>query len=118
MINNTIIEEDRTDFPDTVGEGPIQGLASPSWSFGLGLLGFVFLFLFVSQLRGEWQANPHYAFGWGVPFLGMMLFARRWKDRPEPRREISSATLWIIGGALALWLPIRILREANTDWRL
>lgn len=81
------------------------------------LIGLGFLAVYVLQLKSEWTVNPHYSFGWAVPFLGIMLFARRWKDRPAV--SDSPARLGTLAcGALALWLPLRILREANMDWRL
>jgi exosortase len=77
------------------------------------------LVLFVFQLKGEWTLNPQYAFGWGVPILGMVLFLKRWQDRPVP--SIRGDSKWVLGAVavlLAAWLPLRTIREANMDWRL
>ena len=77
------------------------------------------LLLFGWQLHGEWDANPRYAFGWGVPFLGMLLAWGRWKDRPSAGARGGSKLIFGISiAAMILWLPIRVLREANMDWRL
>ena len=71
------------------------------------------------QLSVEWGINPQYSYGWGVPWLALYLFWQRWKDRPAPGRAPSR----LAGGGLiallaASLLPIRLVQEANPDWRL
>lgn len=79
-----------------------------------------FLWLWLCwHLHDEWSLNPQYNYGWGVPFLAAFLFYLRWQDRPAPsplRRRIWPMTVdWSL---LALFLPIRVIEEANPDWRL
>ena len=33
----------------------------------------------------EWNLNPQYSYGVLVPILSVLLLARRWPDRPEPK---------------------------------
>src|SRR2546425_11735957 len=81
----------------------------------------LWLWLFV-HLHDEWSLNPQYNYGWTVPFLAALLFYLRWVDRPRPaaqpgERGLSLAQLgrWSL---LAMLLPIRVIEEANPDWRL
>src|SRR5450755_2838908 len=73
----------------------------------------------INHLKGEWSFNPQYAYGWGVPFLALYLFWRRWSTRPAPappgQRLLPIAL--VIFCAL-IFFPIRFLSEANPDWRL
>lgn len=73
--------------------------------------------LFFNELRGEWDVNPQYDYGYIVPLLGAMLFWRRWSERPSP--SLSGVSARILGlGLLSLLLPIALIREANPEWRL
>ncbi len=80
--------------------------------------GFLWLWLFW-HLHDEWSLNAQYNYGWAVPFLGAFLFYLRWLDRPAPepapRPRAASAIGWML---LALMLPVRMIEEANPDWRL
>jgi exosortase len=84
----------------------------------LGCFGLLWLET-INHLKGEWSFNPQYAYGWGVPFLALYLFWRRWSTRPAPARP--GQRLWptalVIFCAL-IFFPIRFLSEANPDWRL
>ena len=81
----------------------------------------LWLWLF-SHLRDEWTVNAQYNYGWAVPFLAAFTFFLRWKSRPSPALEwarsretpafISSVLL------LAILLPVRVIAEANRDWRM
>ncbi len=72
-----------------------------------------------NQLRVEWTINPQYSYGWGVPFLAVCLFRNRWKDRPQPQNGPWSKGFIVAAGFLAMSLfPIRLVQEANPDWRL
>ena len=72
-----------------------------------------------NQLRVEWTINPQYSYGWGVPFLAAYLFWNRWKDRPQPQNGAWNRRFIVAAGFLALSLfPIRLVQEANPDWRL
>jgi exosortase len=78
--------------------------------------------LAIGQLKTEWTINPQYSHGWLVPLLAVYLFWRRWQDRPEPSPSSSRRRRWLLLGpslviAVTL-LPMRIIEEANPDWRL
>jgi exosortase len=81
--------------------------------------GLLWLWLFW-HLHVEWALNPQYNYGWGVPFLALLLFYCRWQRRPAP--DIGGRNNVIVGVgltfALALLFPIRVIEEANPDWRL
>jgi len=74
------------------------------------------LFLHLSL---EWSYNQQYSYGWLVPLLGLYLLYTRWPDRPPASQPVlpllSKITLVAV---LVLLLPLRVLEEANPDWRL
>jgi exosortase len=75
--------------------------------------------LLSSRLRFEWSINPQYGYGWTVPFLAAYIFWRRSQNAPPP----SSPDLRILAGLLIILaalflLPVRLIQEANPDWRL
>jgi exosortase len=73
----------------------------------------------INHLKGEWSFNPQYAYGWGVPFLALYLFWRRWSTRPAPAPP--GQRRWPIALVIfcaLIFSPIRFLSEANPDWRL
>lgn len=78
----------------------------------------LWLWLFF-HLHYEWSLNPQYGYGWAVPFLAGFMFYLRWPSRPAVTDTAPSAAAslcsWIL---LALLLPIRVIEEANPDWRL
>jgi exosortase len=78
----------------------------------------LWLWLFF-HLHYEWTFNSRYNYGWAVPFLGLVLFYLRWTQRPAPGKPISSA-LALAASSLILvsLLPVRVIEEANPDWRL
>ena len=72
------------------------------------------------HLHVEWSLNPQYNYGWTVPFLASLLFYFRWQRRPDPappfrERPFSAIGIWLL---LAILFPIRVIEEANQDWRL
>jgi exosortase len=83
----------------------------------------VFLLLpggaFAWYLSAQWSVNPQYYYGWGVPLLCAYLFWKRWEKRPAPR-EGCGAVKAVASAAtgLALLLVLRLVQEANPDWRL
>jgi exosortase len=86
--------------------------------FPVAVFGLVWLEV-VSRLRFEWSVNPQYGYGWAVPILAVYIFWRRWQNAPTPtapRAVVFWAALIIIG-ALVL-VPVRLIQEANPDWRL
>jgi exosortase len=73
----------------------------------------------ISRLRFEWSINPQYGYGWTVPFLAAYLFWRRSHDAPPsspPRSSVLPVLAMILFAALLF--PIRLIQEANPDWRL
>ena len=73
----------------------------------------------ISRLRFEWTINPQYSYGWTVPFLAAYLFWRRFQQAPAPAEARNSVVPWIIAlGAAALIIPVRVVQEANPDWRI
>lgn len=79
----------------------------------------LWLWLFF-HLHVEWSFNSQYNYGWAVPFLGLLLLYFRWQRRPAPElvaggRRLASGAMWLL---LILLFPIRVIEEANPDWRL
>ena len=82
------------------------------------LLGSLWLAL-CQHLRVEWTINPQYSYGWGVPWLALYLFWKRWLDRPNPDpASFGPLSLGVAALLLVSLLPLRLLLEANPDWRL
>jgi len=99
-----------------VNLGEVERSARARWLVWLAVacLGW---FLF-RQLSLEWRINPQYSYGWVVPLLAFYLVAERWKDRPAPTPAPGLRPGWIFWMALALIIPLRLVQEANPDWRL
>ena len=106
-----MIASDVASTPPTVSRRPI------SW-FAVAIIGLVWLEL-VSRLRLEWTVNPQYGYGWTVPFLTAFIFLRRWETAPAPTAPKAKLipVLALITGSLLL-IPVRLIQEANPDWRL
>lgn len=79
----------------------------------------LWLWLFF-HLHVEWTFNSQYNYGWAVPFLGLVLFYFRWQQRPAPQPVVHGNRLAAGGMGLLLILlfPLRVIEEANPDWRL
>lgn len=86
--------------------------------FPVVIFGLVWLEV-ISRLRLEWSINPQYSYGWAVPVLAAYIFWRRWEDAPTPAAP-QGRGLWaaFIILAAVLLVPIRLIQEANPDWRL
>jgi exosortase len=70
------------------------------------------------NLHLEWTVNAQYNYGWVVPLLAPLLFYQRWERRPPPSQAISPrAGHLLLAGVLLLLLPVRLIEEANPDWR-
>lgn len=80
------------------------------------VLGLLWFWLF-SHLHSEWSLNSRYNYGWAVPLLALVLLYLRWPGRPAATGAITRAGP-LSGLLLAALLPIRIIEEANPDWRL
>ena len=75
--------------------------------------------LAIRQLSLEWTINAQYQYGWIVPVLTLILWWRIWPQRPSPGRP-APALVWA-GAVIFLAivaLPLRIIEEANPEWRL
>lgn len=73
----------------------------------------------VFKLWIDWQTNAQYEFGPFVPLFIAFLTFQRWKDRPSPSAESggSFSSLAALAGCLLFILPIRLIQEANPEWR-
>lgn len=107
--------------PPAPGKTPAWDYSRKSrffWNLGLLLLLWTDLFL---NLRIEWELNPQYGYGYMVPFLGLYLLFSRWGDRPvllQPP-EIPAPLRLILPVFVVFSLgPLRVVFEANPDWRL
>ena len=86
--------------------------------FALAVIALFWIEL-ISRLRFEWSINPQYGYGWTVPFLAGYIFWRRYEIAPPPSPPHFQwlAGLLMVGMALFL-CPVRLIQEANPDWRL
>lgn len=74
---------------------------------------------FVRVFSLEWSINEQYAYGYLVPFLCLYLLWTRWEKQPAVR-TVSLRWLWLTLCVVAFicLIPVRIVLEANPDWRL
>ncbi len=109
---NALTLPDRT--ADAIKAEPAVGL---SW-VPLVALGLVWAQV-VSRLQLEWSINPQYSYGWAVPFLCLYSAWRRRETLPAPSRPLWPG-LGLVFALLAVlaFIPIRLVQEANPDWRL
>ncbi len=73
------------------------------------------------QLAYEWSHNGQYSYGLFVPFLALYLLHLRWEDRPAPvapGKANGLVLLVILAAAAVVHYPMKIIFEANADWRL
>jgi exosortase len=81
-------------------------------------VGLPWLLLF-DRLRVDWSVNPQYSYGWVVPLLSTGLFWRRWTSRPAgAATAAATGARWLACALLLVLLPIRLIEEANPEWRL
>jgi len=72
-----------------------------------------------SRLRFEWSINPQYSYGWAVPILAAYIFWQRWQSAPAPSPPNAKISFGFLVVLAALFLiPVRLVQEANPDWRL
>ena len=89
------------------------------------VLGYLW-FALIDQLRVEWTVNPQYNYGWVVPFLCLWLVFRRYHDSQAVLRAAWAQKLsgWLVSlrlpvlGLAFLWFPVRLIEQANPEWRL
>ena len=96
----------------------LREMALPNRAVEWLVPGILWLWLFY-RLHDEWNLNPQYNYGWAIPFLAGLIFFLRWQRRPnpaaQPAKTVSAGWLYLI---LAVLLPLRVIEEANPDWRL
>ena len=94
-----------------------QATASRHWMWA-AVMTLIWILLFL-RLTVDWTVNPQYSYGWMVPLLALALAWRRRSDLPEPAPPARFTFPAVACGALfLLWLPIRLIEEANPEWRL
>ncbi|MEI6077645.1 MAG: exosortase/archaeosortase family protein [Verrucomicrobiota bacterium] len=95
----------------------------------LGLLPLAWLwFVLIGNVGIEWTLNPQYSYGWAVPFLCLYLLGQSARRNAEGGRQkaenqkqfwLPAFSYQLLFGLLAgLYLPTRLIQEANPDWRL
>jgi exosortase len=101
----------------TSKQKPLPGLQAPGWLLPGSLL-LVAWALAIRQLSLEWTINPEYQYGWIVPFLTLLLWRQAWSRRPEAGDHTASRALpGLVALLVVFGLPIRVIAEANPDWR-
>lgn len=97
-------------------------------------------FSLINHLRIEWSVNPQYSYGWAVPFLCLYLIyhgrqeseARNQKSEVRGQGREDATRGAAVGNTVSdfrfqnlivavfgmLWLPVRLVEEANPQWRL
>ena len=97
----------------------------PKWKVCLGAISLLLPWsLLLFQLSFTWETNEQYAHGYLVPLLCLFLFLKIYpKDNEvESHDHISplQGKLWLIIGIplIFAFLPVWLVRGANSDWRL
>ncbi len=108
---------------ELTGSPPYQAISERGDSLQKWLTAFLAAGLWlalINELRLEWSIDAEYSYGWVVPILCLYLFWERIKDAPPPERgSFSPALLCVFVGLCSFsFLPLRLLLEANPDWRL
>ena len=84
----------------------------------LGALAACWLLFFV-ELRTEWSINAQYSYGYVVPVLGLALIWGRGRERPKVAPgKLTVFFIVLVVGLLLLNLPMRLVSQANPEWRL
>jgi exosortase len=95
-----------------------QRARASAWLVVLVALGLLWWEL-INQLKGEWWLNAQYNYGLIVPVLLIYLLWKRWQNRPAPTAARGRGlSILVIACGAAFFLAIRLVAEANPDWRL
>ena len=74
-----------------------------------------------NALRIDWQTNAQYAFAMSVPAMAVCFCFLRWNTR-HPRTSLTPAehraVCAVLVGMIALYIPLRLVEEANGEWRM
>jgi exosortase len=79
----------------------------------------------IRDLSFDWSINPQYSFGWAVPVLCVYLACQGLNgirmQTAQPSQvlrtpQVKAVSLGIV--LAAVYAPIRLIQEANPDWRL
>lgn len=102
----------------TIIEGQTRATTWSNWFLPSVALVAGWLLVF-NVLRADWATNAQYYYGWFVPLLALGMFRLRWGSRPAEVAvpKFRTAALGVTA-AFALLLPIRLIEEANPEWRL
>jgi exosortase len=95
----------------------LREMALPNRAIEWLVPGVLWVWLFY-HLRDEWTLNPQYNYGWIVPFFAGLIFFLRWQRRPKPNPRPAKTLSLLPCLILAPLLPLRVIEEANPDWRL
>jgi len=118
MSNETI--------PAATSQSSQSGFIVPSkWKIWLGALSLLIPWsLLLFQLSFTWETNEQYAHGYLVPLLCLFLLLKIYPKDDEvespDNRSPMQGKLWLILGIplLFAFLPVWLVRGANSDWRL
>lgn len=88
-----------------------------AWLRGVAVAALLWLWL-LWHLHFTWVLEEQYRYGWAVPLLVALLLFSRWRDRPQPDHVRTRSALILQISLLTLLLPVRVIEEANPDWRL
>ena len=118
MSNETI--------PAATSQSSQSGFIVPSkWKIWLGALSLLIPWsLLLFQLSFTWETNEQYAHGYLVPLLCLFLLLKIYPKDDEvespDNRSPMQGKLWLILGMplLFAFLPVWLVRGANSDWRL
>jgi exosortase len=112
-MNDTATGKLSATFPSALDRQAKTGLV-----LTIVVLGGYWMLVF-NQLRVDWSINPQYYYGWIVPLLALGSFQLRWASRPAANPLPHGMGFVLLAGALlAILLPIRLIEEANPEWRL
>lgn len=91
--------------------------SSQIWVVLLALFGV--WWLAIRMLWGDWDIDPQYSYGFLIPFLCIVLFYQRWKDRPPASAPDRLNLIGVFAiSPLAFLVLVQPFYEANPEWRI